>query len=94
METIRHFSKDSVIIMGDFNQKDIDWKQLQSESSKGQDFLDVINDLFLTQHVDQKTRGSNILDLVFSSEEGLVEDLEIYSPIPIVIIIVYCLKSV
>lgn len=81
MDTIRLFSRDSVVIMGDFNHRDIDWKRWQSDSIKGQEFLDVMNDLFLTQHVNQETRGSNILDLVFSSETGLVEDLEVCSPV-------------
>ena len=81
MDTIKYFSKDPVIIMGDFNHRDIDWKRLQADSSKGQEFLDVVNDLFLTQHVLQETRGASILDLVFSSEPGLVEDLEICSPV-------------
>ena len=81
MDTIRFFSSDVVVIMGDFNHRDIDWKRWHSDSSKGQEFLEVVNDLFLTQHVNEKTRGSNILDLVFSSESGLVEDLEICSPI-------------
>ena len=81
MDTIRFFSSDLVVIMGDFNHRDVDWKRWQSDSSKGQEFLEIMSELFLTQDVNQETRGSNILDLVFSSESGLVEDLEICSPV-------------
>src|SRR2546425_3619375 len=31
--------------------------------------LDTVNDLFLTQHVQGKTRGDSILDLVLSTEK-------------------------
>ena len=40
-----------------------------------------MSELFLTQHVNHETRGCNSLDLVFSSESGLVEDLEICSSV-------------
>ena len=43
----------------------------------GRLFLDIIQDNFLCQHVTQATRRSNILDLVISSEEGLVSKLRI-----------------
>ena len=76
MNAIKFFSKDLVVIMGDFNQKDINWKLLQPDSRKGQDFLEVMNELFLTQHVHQGTRGANLLDLVFSSQPELVEILK------------------
>ena len=52
-----------------------------SASGEGELFLDIVQDNFLHQHVRQATRGSNILDLVVSSEEDLVEDLRIGSPI-------------
>ena len=48
-----------------------------------QDFINVLHDTFLYQHVHQPTRprlgeNSNILDLVFSKEEGLVSTIEHY----------------
>ena len=45
----------------------------------GAEFLDVIQDNFLYQHVNRATRGENILDLVLSSERGLVDNLRIVS---------------
>ena len=43
----------------------------------GRLFLDIVQDNFLCQHVTQATRGTNILDLVISSEEDLVSKLRI-----------------
>ena len=41
----------------------------------------MVQDNFLWQHVDQATRGDNILDLVLSTERNLVENLRITAPI-------------
>ena len=40
-------------------------------------FLKCINDNFLIQHVEDNTRGKNILDLVFTSEENMIENLRV-----------------
>jgi hypothetical protein len=40
-------------------------------------FVDLILDNYLFQHVSEPTREKNILDLVFTSEEGMVENVEI-----------------
>ena len=41
------------------------------------DFLDLTQDLFLTQHVREPTRGNNVLDLVFSSDPDSVSDVKV-----------------
>ena len=74
-----------VLIVGDFNHPGVN---CESESSplpvdlhhKASVFLETIRDAFLCQHVKQPThfRGDqtpNILDLVFTNEEGMIEDL-------------------
>ena len=63
-----------VVIMGDFNYPDIEWDFLTA-GNVGKNFLDQVQDSFLFQHVDFPTRGNNILDLVLSSEEGMVSNL-------------------
>src|SRR2546425_10279871 len=73
--------KKATLVMGDFNHADIDWDSLQASSSSGKMFLDTMNDLFLTQHVQGKTRGDSILDLVLSTEKDMVEDLLMSNPI-------------
>jgi len=62
------------VILGDNNFPGINWMTLGSDSH-GQDFLDLVQDCFLSQHVVSPTRGSNILDLVLLSEENMIEDL-------------------
>ena len=73
-------SKGEVIIMGDFNYGDIDW-DLRKSGNLGKEFLDLVDDCFLWQHVKVPTRGKNILDLVLSSEENMIEDLEVRGPV-------------
>ena len=80
---------DHLSIVGDFNLKEIDWKnQIVNalETHFASDFYDKLNDLFLTQHVHEPTRfregqRPNILDLVITNDEKLVENLSINPPI-------------
>lgn len=57
-------------------ERGTDWSTLTA-NSEGQALLDLFQDLFLTQHVFVPTRGDSILDLVFSSEPGMVEDVNV-----------------
>ena len=50
--------------MGDFNHGHIQWKSLESIGGKNQQFLFLIQESFLTQHVLETTRGENVLDIV------------------------------
>ena len=50
--------------MGGFNHGHIQWKSLESTGSEDQQFLFLIQDIFLTQHVLEPTRGDNVLDIV------------------------------
>ena len=64
------------IICGDLNFPDIKWST-GSSGAKGRKFLETITDKFLTQHVDMATHNSgNLLDLILSSEDNLVSDVE------------------
>ena len=40
-------------------------------------FLNLVTDSFLTQHVSSPTSGSNILDLVFTTDPGMVEEVQV-----------------
>src|SRR5215813_9685897 len=66
--------------MGDFNYPKIDWKKLIAWG-KDQEFLDLVQDLFLTQHVLEPTRNNSTLDLVFSSDPNIVKSVEVRDPI-------------
>ena len=50
--------------MGDFNHGHIKWKSLETTVGEDQQFLFLIQESFLTQHVLEPTRGENILDIV------------------------------
>ena len=60
-------TNNQVIIVGDFNFPSINWELLTADNSS-EFFLTCIQDEYLTQHVSFPTRKSNILDLVFTSE--------------------------
>lgn len=75
-QVLQSVSKQQVVIMGDFNFPNIDWDTYDSDSH-GEDFRDLIFDNFLFQHVKQPTRENNVLDLVITSEEEMVEDLAV-----------------
>ena len=48
---IKEVSKGECIIMGDFNHGHIQWKSLESTGGEDQQFLFLIQESFLTQHV-------------------------------------------
>ena len=50
--------------MGDFNHGNIHWKYVESTGGVDEQFLFLIQDSFLTQHVLEPTRGENVLDIV------------------------------
>ena len=55
--------------MGDFNHGYIQWKSLESAEGEDQEFLFLIQDSFLTQHVQEPNRGENeqfIFSFVFT----------------------------
>jgi hypothetical protein len=79
-QCIKHYSQRTSVIMGDFNYRDIDWESMET-SGEGSKFIDLIQDCFLEQHVKKATRGNNTLDLVFSTEPSLVEDVTIGCPV-------------
>lgn len=77
LSTLNHSlsSFSNILLMGDFNFPSIDWSSSQtsqSTSSASYEFLELLQDYDLTQHVTQPTRHrdgqqSSLLDLVISS---------------------------
>ena len=73
-----------VLIVGDFNLPQINWRTGLSSappSHCSHTFIDTVHDSFLYQHVDKPTRyrvgeTPNTLDLIMSSEEAMVKNLE------------------
>jgi len=65
----------ATVVVGDFNCP-IDWS-LVNVGAEGMRLVDFANDNFLSQMVTVPTRGRNILDLVFVSDEDMVRDVEV-----------------
>ena len=71
------------LVCGDFNYGNIDWEnhcQLTPANIHVQHFLDILNDLFWTQHVTEPTRyrpgqSPHILDLAFTNEAGMINNM-------------------
>ena len=90
-ETLRSLYDKEILILGDFNLPGIDWTSYDtiSNCSKVHEcelFIDVVNDLFLHQHVYEPTRisdsgGGSIVDLIFSKDESLVCNLRLNPPL-------------
>ena len=82
---VKKLNHSYLCIVGDFNHKEIKWNQYcveGSENSQEAKFFDVTRDLYLFQHVCDATRvrPSNI-DLVFTNEQFMVDEVQIYSPL-------------
>ena len=87
---IRNFIRNfKIILVGDFNFKDIDWKNklFLNHSINYELFYEILSDNFLNQMVLQPTRGDNILDLITNSDliltnhSDMVSDVEVGEPI-------------
>ena len=82
--TVLAASPSHLLICGDFNIPYIDWINnycYASESHFSHRFLDIVHDCLLFQHVTQPTRfregeTANVLDLLFTNEEGMLVDLQ------------------
>ena len=78
---IKEVRKRDCIIMGDFNHGHIQWTSLQSTRREDQEFLNLVQDSFLSQHVLEATRGENVLDIVLSSQKEFVDNVKICEPL-------------
>ena len=69
----------NVVIFGDFNHRSIYWKMMYAVA-EGARFLELAQDLFLTQHVHVETRGENIVDLILSTEPNMIDAIRVKEP--------------
>ena len=67
--------------MGDFNHGHIHWASLQSTGREDKEFLNLVKDSFLSQHVLEAIRGENMLDIVLSSLKEFVDNVKICEPL-------------
>lgn len=76
---IDRVSKEEVVIMGDLNFSELDWGRPESIGDS-HPFIECMSNNFLTQLVDEPTRGKNYLDLVLCSDPSLIEDTIVREP--------------
>ena len=78
------------LLFGDFNLPGIDWKSWSSPISNinhiENKFIECARDCYLFQHITEPTRlrgtdQPSTLDLVFTSEENMIEKVEITAPL-------------
>ena len=81
-------NSDYIMVCGDFNLPKISWSTsqcLEADTSFSAQFLDVIETLNWSQHAKANTRyrgsQSSCLDLIFTNEEGMVEEVSELPPI-------------
>ena len=79
----QQYSHTQLLLMGDFNFPDINWVDSHCSSSStslSAKFLDVIQDSFLTQHVEEPTRHqpdqqSSVLDLIITRDSNSITNI-------------------
>ena len=67
--------------MGYFNHGHIQWESLESAGGDDHQFLLLTQDCFLTQHVLEPTRDGNVLDVMLSSQNELVDNVKVHEPL-------------
>ena len=79
---------ENILIVGDFNYKDIDWSNDSAPPEKQHlnHFIDTLHDCYLHQHVTEPTRyrsneTPSLLDLILITDEDSIQDIEYLSPL-------------
>ncbi len=79
-----------ILLMGDFNYPDINWNNwsTKGDNTESEEFLllENLRDNYLFQHVDRPTRWRgtdtpNLLDLILTSEDDMIEEIHYESPL-------------
>ena len=78
---ISEVSKGECITMGDVNHGNIKWDTQQSTGIEDQKLLCLVQDNFLTQHLQEPTRAARVLDIVLSSQKEFVDNVVIQEPL-------------
>ena len=87
LESVCALNPSHLLIVGDFNLPQIDWRQnlcMTSESHYAAKFFSAVQDAYLFQHVKEPTRfrdgvEPSLLDLIMTNEEHMIERLD-YCP--------------
>ena len=73
----------NLVLLGDFNFKDINWDSLDGTTPLSIKFCDTIFELNLTQLINQPTHiAANILDLILTNSPDSIFNLHIHDNLP------------
>ena len=72
-DSINKILNTDVILMGDFNARDIDWETGSAVCESSKILLDTLEDNLLTPLVKEPTHGTNILVLVLVGNIDIVD---------------------
>uniref|UniRef100_A0A131YPE6 Endonuclease/reverse transcriptase n=1 Tax=Rhipicephalus appendiculatus TaxID=34631 RepID=A0A131YPE6_RHIAP len=75
-DIISRFPRANLVLCGDFNFPDINWDNCVASARASKDFLEVVFTYSLSQVVTTPTRGSNILDLVLTTDSEQINSLQ------------------
>lgn len=78
-EILHKASSEKCVIMGDFNFSELHWDKLNTISDE-HSFVKSVNDNYLEQLVDKPTRGNNILDLILTNDDTMVQNVNVGEP--------------
>ncbi|KAK4829843.1 hypothetical protein QYF61_006853 [Mycteria americana] len=66
-----------LVLMGDFNQPDIYWRDNTAGHKQSRRFLECIADSFFLQVIERPRRRHVLLDLILTNKEGLVGEVKV-----------------
>ena len=89
IRSLRDMKNTNLVLTGDYNYPQITWTDEgygMTEEKKSSDFLNSVMDAYLIQHITEPTRyrsgqRENILDLIFTLREEVIEDIKYMPPI-------------
>ena len=79
VKLIKLAAREQCVIMGDFNFPEIKWHEIEN-LDETHFFVKTLNDTFLHQLVEMNTRDKNILDLILTSDESMIQSLSVVEP--------------
>ncbi len=79
-ESMNCIDTENVLLMGDFNLRDIDWRSMEATANTSKLFLQTLEDNCLYQLVNEPTRGSNLIDLVITGNPDMIDNVSVEQP--------------
>ena len=67
--------------MGDYNHGHIQLTHIQCTGKEDEEFLNLVQDSFISQNVLKPIRGKNVLDIVLSSQKEFIHNVKICEPL-------------